>query len=35
VLETRQGWFAAHQIGLGIVVRTERGSLLPAFFGSP
>jgi uncharacterized membrane protein (UPF0127 family) len=35
VLETRQGWFAARQIGPGVVVRTERGSLLPTFFGSP
>jgi uncharacterized protein len=35
VLETRQGWFERHQIGPGVVVRTERGSLLQTFFGRP
>jgi uncharacterized membrane protein (UPF0127 family) len=32
VLETTQGWFARHQIGLGAVVRTDKGSLLEEFF---
>jgi uncharacterized membrane protein (UPF0127 family) len=33
VLETRQGWFLRHQIGVGAVVRGERGSLMETFFG--
>ena len=32
VLEVKQGWFARHHIGVGTVVRTERGSLLYTFF---
>ncbi len=35
VLETRQGWFARHQVKVGSVVRTERGSLMETFFGHP
>lgn len=33
VLEVPQGWFARHNVSTGAVVRTERGSLLEAFFG--
>jgi uncharacterized protein len=33
VLETKQGWFKRHHIGVGTVVRTERGSLRQTFFG--
>lgn len=32
VLETRQGWFQRHQIGVGTVIRAERGSLREIFF---
>ncbi len=32
VLETPQGWFKRHNIGVGTAVRTERGSLLQTFF---
>lgn len=32
VLETRDGWFARHNIGPGTVIRTEKGSLLETFF---
>ena len=35
VLETKDGWFARHNIGTGIVIRTERGSLQEAFFSRP
>ncbi len=31
VLETKQGWFQRHHIGIGTVVRTERGSLHETF----
>jgi uncharacterized protein len=31
VLETREGWFGRHHIGVGTVVRTERGSLAETF----
>ncbi|MBU6400930.1 MAG: DUF192 domain-containing protein [Verrucomicrobia bacterium] len=33
VLETRQGWFQRHHIGIGTVVRTERGSFAETFWG--
>ncbi len=32
VLETRDGWFARHNIGAGTVIRTEKGSLAETFF---
>ena len=32
VLETNQGWFERHKVTPGMVVRTERGSLLEMFF---
>jgi uncharacterized membrane protein (UPF0127 family) len=31
VLETRQGWFERHNVGVGAVIRTERGSLKDTF----
>lgn len=31
VLETARGWFPRHQVGAGMVVRTERGSLADTF----
>lgn len=31
VLETKQGWFARNQIGMGTVVRTAHGSLAEVF----
>jgi uncharacterized membrane protein (UPF0127 family) len=31
VLETSDGWFDRHQVTTGMVVRTERGSLLGTF----
>jgi uncharacterized membrane protein (UPF0127 family) len=34
VLEVRQGWFKRHNIGVGAVVRTEKGSLRETFFGN-
>lgn len=34
VLETRQGWFERHKIGVGTVIRTEHGSLKETFFRS-
>ena len=30
-LETPQGWFEAHHVTTGMVIRTERGSLLETF----
>jgi uncharacterized membrane protein (UPF0127 family) len=33
VLEMKQGWFRRNQIGVGAVVRTERGSLSETYFG--
>lgn len=33
VLETPQGWFQQHQIGVGVAVATERGPLMQTFFG--
>ncbi len=33
VLETKQGWFERNKVGVGAVVRTERGSLARSFFG--
>ena len=32
VLETKEGWFARHHIGIGTVIRTEQGSLQQTFF---
>jgi uncharacterized protein len=34
VLEVPQGWFARHNIPVGTLVRTERGSLQETFFGN-
>jgi len=33
VLETSEGWFERHHIGVGTAIRTERGSLMETFFG--
>jgi uncharacterized membrane protein (UPF0127 family) len=33
VLETKDGWFARHNINTGTVIRTEKGSLGETFFG--
>lgn len=33
VLETKQGWFERNHVGVGTVVRTERGSLAETYFG--
>jgi uncharacterized protein len=32
VLETNQGWFERHHIAPGVVIRTERGTLMETFF---
>ena len=32
VLETRDGWYARHNIGTGTAIRTEKGSLAETFF---
>lgn len=32
VLEVPQGWFKRHNLGPGVLIRTERGSLLSTFF---
>ena len=32
VLETRLGWFARNKVGVGSLVRTERGSFQETFF---
>jgi hypothetical protein len=32
VLETKDGWFARHNIGVGTIITTERGSLTETFF---
>jgi uncharacterized membrane protein (UPF0127 family) len=32
VLETKEGWFARHNISAGTVIRTEKGSLAETFF---
>jgi uncharacterized protein len=32
VLETNQGWFGRHKVTPGMVVRTERGTLMETFF---
>lgn len=32
VLETKKGWFDRHNIKPGVLIRTERGSLLETFF---
>jgi len=34
VLETKDGWFARHNIGPGTVIRTEKGSLRETFFSN-
>jgi uncharacterized membrane protein (UPF0127 family) len=34
VLEVPQGWFARHKLGVGAMIRTERGSLGGTFFGT-
>ena len=33
VLETSDGWFGRHNIGIGTVIRTEKGSLSETFLG--
>jgi len=33
VLETSDGWFNRHNVGVGAVVRTEKGSLQETYFG--
>jgi uncharacterized membrane protein (UPF0127 family) len=35
VLETKQGWFQRHKVGVGAIIRTERGSLAETFVRSP
>lgn len=35
VLEMPQGWFEKHGIGVGTLVRTDRGSFAQTFFGRP
>ena len=32
VLETKQGWLERNRVGIGAVIRTERGSLSETFF---
>jgi hypothetical protein len=34
VLETNQGWFDRHRVGVGALVRTEKGTLRQTFFPS-
>lgn len=34
VLEVPEGWFVRHKLGVGALIRTERGSLEEAFFGT-
>lgn len=34
VLEVPQGWFTRHSVGVGSIVRTERGTLKETFFGN-
>ncbi len=34
VLEVPQGWFTRHKLGVGALIRTERGSLEETFFGT-
>jgi uncharacterized protein len=34
VLETPEGWFAKHHIGVGTAVRTEHGPLMKTFFNA-
>jgi uncharacterized membrane protein (UPF0127 family) len=33
VLETSDGWFRRHNVGVGAVIRTEKGSLRETYFG--
>jgi uncharacterized membrane protein (UPF0127 family) len=35
ILETKDGWFTRHNIGAGMVIRTEKGSLSDTFFSKP
>jgi len=35
VLETNQGWFRRHNVNIGAIVRTERGSLQDTFLRKP
>jgi len=32
VLETSEGWFGRHHVGIGAVIRTEKGSLQETYF---
>lgn len=32
VLEAQRGWFERHEVGVGTLIRTERGSLAETFF---
>ncbi|MST00806.1 MAG: hypothetical protein EXS29_05800, partial [Pedosphaera sp.] len=34
VLEVPEGWSVRHKLGVGALIRTERGSLEEAFFGT-
>jgi uncharacterized membrane protein (UPF0127 family) len=33
VLETSDGWFGRHNVSVGMVIRTEKGSLSETYFG--
>lgn len=35
VLEMKEGWFKRHNIPVGTLIRTEKGSLRETFFGRP
>jgi uncharacterized protein len=35
VLETAHGWFDRNQVGAGVLVQTEKGTLRETFFGRP
>ena len=35
VLETKAGWFKRHHIGVGTLIRTEKGSLVQTFLHQP
>ena len=35
VLETSDGWFTRHNIGIGTLIRTEKGSLAETFLHQP
>jgi uncharacterized membrane protein (UPF0127 family) len=34
VLETSDGWFDRHHVGIGALIRTEGGSLQETYFGN-